>query len=1039
MAGLKKDKTNRRLGKSAHACRICGAKGEFDTYLVREMMQGTRDEFLYFACGNCNCLQIAQVPGNLAEYYGSGYYSYQVQEDPDMGFGTPVIHREKILDVGCGGGAWLVGKAREGWGNLYDCDPFLEKGRHFGDRVEIYNCSIHGMEGEGTFDMIRMGDSFEHMADPLEVLKSACRLLKPGGRLYMTIPTYPNAAFDEFGPHWYQLDAPRHLFLHSQESIGWLSKESGLAVSGIKYNSNNNQVIRSYFYQHGIPYYGQEKLTGKYFTPAMIQRLQEKAMEWNEKGCGDHMEVYWQKASLSGEDGRNVIFQRFSPKDKARRFPYPPLYTEPNTDYICFTDKEEVHSLFWKIQRVEDLDKADLEPYLEMYNLRWELQPEQVQCGSLAGGGEEENLVWEVPMEGLPLVKLDLGKFVPTADKEGNYIYRKNPVYRKGKYGGRPLQLTIGVPVSNQIETIGRCLSHIKPLLDGLEAELLVIDTGSTDGTVEVCREYGARIIEYPWCDNMSLVRNEGIYHAKGEWYLSIDDDEWFEDVEDILQFFKRGICRKYNEATYIQRNYIDLEGKIYEDNHTLRMAKITPGLHFEGRIHDALVTPVPHRVCTMNSYAHHYGFANDCPEKVKEKFLRNTAILIQDIYEYPEDLRYLFQLANEYTCTNDPDTAFRLFVQGCAMAKEQRDAYRGKNNLVKLFSCLYAMNDVRLFSWADYLGGEFPMTVPERACIAYLQENLAFQMHKGPEKVLGYYNAYEKQLILHRKDPVLGQVQTFYGLEMVEHEFYIMDAAAVAFVVCMKMGNTEKALALLGQIDLETVKARRPLIFLEGLAGEASVYGALCAKLSFFQWEEWCGEILDAFVAGLAKDAVYRQQLGRLADLLSKVSVPSIIAWVGQSEEKRYGKIGERLGIYALGIHAGESSVQELCFCAWLLKEMYVKERREDGGIPDCGTVAAQKGRIGRREILFQYVIAMGCFAEKYYNTDHLIHFKSRILPPDILAVYRMAAVLAEGTASRENILLLKEALEIFPPFHEEIRGILTGLGGGAENSPAG
>lgn len=52
---------------------------------------------------------------------------------------------------------------------------------------------------------------------------------------------------------------------------------------------------------------------------------------------------------------------------------------------------------------------------------------------------------------------------------------------------------TIGVPVSNQIETIDRCLSHIKPLLDNLPSELLVVDTGSTDGTIEVCREYGAR------------------------------------------------------------------------------------------------------------------------------------------------------------------------------------------------------------------------------------------------------------------------------------------------------------------------------------------------------------------------------------------------------------------------------------------------------------------------------------------------------------------------------------------------------------------
>lgn len=217
---------------------------------------------------------------------------------------------------------------------------------------------------------------------------------------------------------------------------------------------------------------------------------------------------------VSGQKG-TVIFQRFPSNVEGRHFPYPPLYTEPDTDYICFTDDTRVYSSAWKIQILENVMQADLEPWLEQYAVRWELQPEQIQVGPLAEGYAEENVVAIPKLKELPLVKFEPDKLIPTADEEGRYIYRKNPEYSDGKYNGHPLLLTIGVPVSNQIDTIGRCLSHVKPLLEQLDAELLVIDTGSTDGTVEVCRSYGARVITHPWCDNMSAAWNEGIYNAR--------------------------------------------------------------------------------------------------------------------------------------------------------------------------------------------------------------------------------------------------------------------------------------------------------------------------------------------------------------------------------------------------------------------------------------------------------------------------------------------------------------------------------------------
>lgn len=998
-------------------CRICGAKGNFAAYQALEMMQGTKDSFLYFVCDKCQCLQIAEVPENMAEYYGSGYYSFQVPEEPDMKFDTPVAHREKILDVGCGAGYWLVQKAKSGWGNLYGCDPFLEKERRYGSRVTIRNCSIHEMEGDGTFDEIRMSDSFEHMEDPLEVLKSARRLLKPGGFLYMSIPTYPNIAFERFGTYWYQLDAPRHIFLHSRKSLEWLSQASGMSISGIRYNSNNNQFIRSFFYQKGVPYNQQTPaLVWQYLDNEKIRKLQQEAEIWNEKEYGDHMVVSWQKSTMEAvKNGRKVIYQRFPSAADGRRFPYPPLYREPDTDYICFTDDTRVYSSAWEIQVVENAAQADLEPWLGQYAVRWELQPEQIQTGSLAEVYSGENAAAIPKLEELPLLKFDPEKLIPTADEKGRYMFRKNPVYSGGRYNGRPLLLTIGVPVSNQIDTIDRCLSHVKPLLEQLDAELLVIDTGSTDGTAEVCRSYGARVISYPWCGNMSAVRNAGICNAKGEWYLSIDDDEWFEDVEDILEFFVHGVYQEYDFATYIQRNYRDSAGTVYNDYHTLRMARITPGLHFEGRIHDALqAEPGFGRIGVLHSYAHHYGFVSDNPERRQEKFLRNASLLLQDIYEYPENLRYLFQMAQEYAAVFQNETAVRLFLKTIAMAEETGFKSQGKNSVVLLLRTFYVMRDQRLFQWAEGLLPLFPLTAAEKACIAWYQETLAFLTDRAPGQVLEYYEVYENALQEYRKDPALNQGTTFFGLMAVEQEPCIMDAEAMAFCSYLGAGREEDALEILPRIFLEKIPEQRISVLAAGFAAGDKVYEAVCSKIAPMQWEEWKEEILNAFVLGIERDSVCRQQMERLSGLLSRMSVPAVRSWFEHAGDRRGGKAGGRLLEYAMDCGIEKDSVQALCLCTEVLKEAYVRNRKEENG----------------KEIFYRYLFTLALYAEHYYNPDLLIDAEDRTVPSNIRAAYRMAVALADGKPSHENVMLLKQALAIFPPFHEEIRGILAELG---------
>lgn len=293
---LQKDMTDRNLGMRPHICRICGAQGEFASYLAREMMQNTRDEFEYFVCGSCECLQIAEVPENLGNYYGENYYSFSLKEQADYQYEEPVTCTYKILDVGCGSGAFLFAQARSGCGNLFGCDPFLDHDIQYGDRVHIRKCSIHEMDGDGTFDGIRMGDSFEHMTDPLDVLASARRLLAPDGKLWMSIPTYPNAAMEMFGSHWYQLDAPRHIFLHSLKSLEYLGQKSGMKMTEVVYDSNNSQFLRSFFYERGVPFHEiTADLIRQYFTNIDILKMDQAAKDLNKKGYGDHMHVTWMK------------------------------------------------------------------------------------------------------------------------------------------------------------------------------------------------------------------------------------------------------------------------------------------------------------------------------------------------------------------------------------------------------------------------------------------------------------------------------------------------------------------------------------------------------------------------------------------------------------------------------------------------------------------------------------------------------------------------------------------------------------------------
>lgn len=267
-------------------CKICGKIGMNKTYIAREMMFGTKDEFTYFACEYCQCMQIDRIPDNLDKYYGEDYYSFQV-DAKDINLEEKKEAGPRILDVGCGSGGYLLSLAKEyGYRNLYGCDPYISNDIYYGDAIYIKKGTIHDIEGK--FKYITLIDSFEHMYDPIEILNKIESLLEKDGECHISIPIFPNIAFETFGVDWYQLDAPRHLFLHSLNSMIYMCHINHLKIRSIEYNSNAFQFMSSYLYTLDIPLVYQPSVIHQHLTVEAIEHFEESAKMANSKDYGDH-------------------------------------------------------------------------------------------------------------------------------------------------------------------------------------------------------------------------------------------------------------------------------------------------------------------------------------------------------------------------------------------------------------------------------------------------------------------------------------------------------------------------------------------------------------------------------------------------------------------------------------------------------------------------------------------------------------------------------------------------------------------------------
>ncbi len=197
--------------------------------------------------------------------------------------------------------------------------------------------------------------------------------------------------------------------------------------------------------------------------------------------------------------------------------------------------------------------------------------------------------------------------------------------------------LSIGLIVKNEEKYLDRCLSALKPICDAIPTEIVVVDTGSTDKTVEIAKKHTDKVYFFEWIDDFSAARNYGLERCSGEWFMFIDADEIFdEDVSAFVEFFKSGKYKGYNSACIHLKNYEDDSYQVYNESIPTRIAKRTEKLMFINKIHECFDLGEPEHAYDIKVFADHYGYVGSSVNDLKLK--RNKELLLKDFEVDPNN-----------------------------------------------------------------------------------------------------------------------------------------------------------------------------------------------------------------------------------------------------------------------------------------------------------------------------------------------------------------------------------------------------------------
>ncbi|WP_217302335.1 glycosyltransferase family 2 protein [Clostridium sp. 001] len=212
--------------------------------------------------------------------------------------------------------------------------------------------------------------------------------------------------------------------------------------------------------------------------------------------------------------------------------------------------------------------------------------------------------------------------------------------------------LSIAMMVKNEENHLEECLKSLQPIRNKIKSELIIVDTGSTDRTVEIAKKFTDKVYFHNWNNNFSEMRNITINYSKGDWIFIIDGDEVVNNCEEMVKFFVKKQYCKYNSATLEVKSIQSTRTEDYALIVSPRLFKNDGNFYYSGAVHNQAHYELP--TAAIKSDIIHYGYISDDLELMEKKFKRTSTLLINELKKDPQNVYYRYQLSVSYAMHKD-------------------------------------------------------------------------------------------------------------------------------------------------------------------------------------------------------------------------------------------------------------------------------------------------------------------------------------------------------------------------------------------------